>query len=120
METFRTALLMTSVIVLAIVLYKRLIHVLRKDELVGRYAQLGEHIDWAGKKGTISITLRHASDLLLEIHHATSNQKKSLVFEGKREAGEHYFDFSIEGLEGGRYYLKLTTPNQEASRYFEV
>ncbi len=120
METFRSAILMTSVIVLAIVLYKRLIHVLRKDEFVARYAQLGEHITWNGSVGTISITLRHKSTLHLEIYESATNTRLSPVFEGEREAGDHYFDFNTEGFSQGKYYCKLTTPNQEASRYFEV
>jgi hypothetical protein len=66
------------------------------------------------------ITLRHASDMRVELYNAASNSKVSDVFEGSREAGDHYFDFNTEELQSGKYYCKLTTSNHEASRYFEV
>jgi hypothetical protein len=120
LETLRDGLLLFSVVLLVYVLYKRLLKILGKKEKSKRYPTLGESIIWHdARNASIAITLEEPSELKLAIFN-TSGEVQMELLKGKYEIGTHELPMNLSSLSPGKYYLKVTSDYQEASRYFDL
>lgn len=120
LETLRDGLLVFSVVLLVYILYKRLLKILGKNERSKRYPTIGEEMIWKDKRTTtVSITLEEDSNLSISVYNNVG-QKMNELMQGFYKIGTHDFDIDLSSLPAGRYYLKLVTEHQEASRYFDL
>lgn len=119
LETVKNALLVTLVIMLVYVLYKRMIKVLYRDKVMSQYPTIGNQLTKENGKWVISVELHRTTHLIIEIFNA-SNQMILKVAEGEYSSGMQRFTFESNTLESGKYYYKVTSPNQQSSQYFDV
>jgi hypothetical protein len=103
------------------VLYKRLIHILRKDQIQAIYPALPNKLVWTDNNSTaqIEVKLHQTMYLIVDVYDA-DNKKVLDVIEGEFHGGMHHFTFQRNALPAGRYYYKVTSPHEEASQYFEI
>lgn len=121
LENLKNALLVMLVIMLVYVLYKRLIHILRKDQIQAKYPALPNKLVWTNNNSIaqIEVRLNQTMYLIVEVYD-TENKKVLDVSEGEFPGGTHHFTFERSAFPAGRYYYKVTSPNEQASQYFEV
>jgi hypothetical protein len=121
LENLKNALLVMLVIMLVYVLYKRLIHILRKDQIQAKYPALPNKLVWTNNNSTaqIEVKLNQTMYLIVDVYD-TENKKVLDVAEGEFHGGTHHFTFERSALPAGRYYYKVTSPYEQASQYFEV
>ncbi len=120
LETLRDVLLVFSVVLLVYILYKRLLKVLGKKEKSKRYPSLGEELIWTDDRtATFSVTLEEPSSLALSVFDNSGSKKQELI-NGQYDVGTHTFDVNLQSLPAGKYYLKVISEHQEASRYFDL
>ncbi len=119
LETIKNALLISLIIMLVYILYKRMLKVLSKDNIKSKYPEIGNSLTIENTKATILVKTRMPAYLIFEVFDAKGN-KKLHIAEGDYEIGDHQVTFDLSSLEKGKYYYKVTSPNQESSQYFEV
>lgn len=119
LEYLKNALLASLVIMLVYVLYKRMIHVLHKGKVTSQYPTIGNSLHVEGSKGSVLVELHKSTYLIVEIMNF-ENTSVLKVAEGDFDSGNHHFDFDMATLSKGKYYYKVTSPNQESSQYFLV
>lgn len=119
LETLKNALLISLVVMLIYVLYKRLIKVLGKDNINGKYPHIGNALRIESTEGFIDVELKNEAYLIVEIY-SNDGSKVSTVAEGDFKLGNHSFSFSVSEMQRGKYYYKVTSPYQESSQYFEL
>jgi hypothetical protein len=120
LETLRDGLLVFSVVLLVYVLYRRLLKVLGKKEKSKRYPTLGETIEWQdSRNASVQVSLEEPSNLKLAIFDSTGKQLLE-VLNGSYDVGTHELQMNLSSLTPGKYYLKVTSNHQEASRYFDL
>jgi hypothetical protein len=119
LELVKNALLVTLVIMLVYVLYKRMIKVLYRDKVMSQYPTIGNQLTNENGNWIISVELYRTTHLIIEIYNA-SNQMILKVAEGEYASGMQRFPFDVNYLKSGKYYYKVTSPNQQSSQYFDV
>lgn len=119
LENIKNALLISLIIMLVYILYKRMLKVLSKDHVKSKYPEIGNSLVIKDNTATIEVRTGMPSYLIVEVFDATGNKKLD-VAEGDYNKGEHIFTFKLDTLPNGKYYYKVTSPNQESSQYFDV
>ena len=117
LELLRNALLVTLVLLLVYVLYKRLLSVVRKNEIYAKHPPMETSLSIEGNEAKIQLEIKAPAYVIIEVFDA-QNKGMFIVTEGDLAAGNHEFSFSTQTLPEGRYYYKVTSPNEEASQYF--
>jgi hypothetical protein len=120
-EHLKNTLLVTLVVMLVYVLYKRLIHILRKDQVKAKYPALPNQLVWSpdGTEASIELQLAVKMYLIVEIFDERGSLQ-SHIAEGEYDAGPHRFSFTRAALSPGRYYYRITSPHEQASQYFVI
>jgi len=119
LENLKNALLVSLVIMLVYVLYKRMINVLHKGKVTSQYPSIGNSLIVQNNEGSITVELHNKTYLIIEIFDS-SNTPLLKVAEGDFEPGSQIFKFNLTNLPKGKHYYKVTSPNQESSQYFQV
>jgi len=119
LENIKNALLVSLVVMLVYVLYKRMIKVLHKGKVTSQYPSIGNSLIVENNQGRIVVELQKKTYLIVEIFDNTNNPLLK-VTEGDFENGEQVFTFDLSALPKGKHYYKVTSPNQESSQYFQV
>lgn len=119
LETIKNALLISLVLMLIYVLYKRLLRVVAKDQIQSKYPNVGNQIEWNGKQATVHVELKMDLYLIIDVFTNEGN-KVSTIVEGEYSTGKHAFVFDTTGWAPGRYFYKVTSSHQESSQYFEI
>lgn len=120
LDLLRNALLVTLLVMLVYVLYRRLLRVLRRDHVVARYPALANSIRWTGDgEAHIELTLADRMYLIVDVYDQHDNRVLQLA-EGEFLPGVQEFTFHRRDLIPGRYYYKVISPHEQASQYFEV
>lgn len=119
LEILKNALLISLVVILIFILYKRLIHTLSKNRINAKYANIENSIHFEDGKGFIQVELKNKAYLIVEVYNHQGNRVEAIE-EGDFEAGKHSFSFVTSTLEKGKYYYKVTSPYQESSQYFDL
>ena len=118
LDTLRDALLLTLILMLVFVLYKRLIRFLNKKETDAEYAHFtaesgkrdGEHI-------ILKIHFPETVKARVEVRDA-SNEVISVLFDDVPADSEVEVKVPLSGLGDQRYSYHLITNNQHLSRHF--
>lgn len=119
LETIKNALLISLVLMLIFVLYKRLLRVVSKENIQSKYPNVGNQIEWKDKVATVHVELKMDLYLIIDVFSNDGN-KVMTVTEGEYNAGNHSFSFDTTGWNSGRYFYKVTSSHQESSQYFEI
>ena len=119
LEIFRNALLVTLVVLLVYVLYKRLLAVVRKNEIYAKHPPMETTLSIANNEAKIALELKAPAYVIIEVFDS-NNKGLFIVTEGDLSVGNHEFTFGTRLMMAGRYYYKVTSPNEEASQYFTV
>jgi hypothetical protein len=119
LENLKNALLVSLVVMLVYVLYKRMIKVLHKGKVTSQYPSIGNSLIVQGQEGSITVELPKKTYLIIEIFDSSNNPIHK-VAEGDFETGQQNFKFNLTTLPKGKHYYKVTSPNQESSQYFQV
>lgn len=120
LETLRNALLIMAVLWLIYVLYKRLLNIMGKAEVDSRYPALDHNlmIDRDGN-ATLTLDMKLPATVGIELYDNRGNIKISR-FEHAAAEGANEIKLDLRAFEKGRYYYKLSTPQEVLSQYFEL
>lgn len=119
LETIKNALLISLLLMLIYVLYKRMLRVLGKDNVQSKYPAIGNALEWNGDLAKITVDLRKETYLIIELFTKEGALVQSIA-EGEYPVGQHIFEFSRQSLSAGKYFYKVTSSYQESSQYFEI
>lgn len=118
LETFKITLLVFTLLILVYVLYKRLIHLLRKGNVTADYPSIGNALSWIDQRTAL---LDIELSVKTEIQVAIFTEKSELIREVVKSSflsGKHSLKLDLKDLPSGRYYYKVISDKQEASQYF--
>ncbi len=115
----RNALLVTLVIMLVYVLYKRLLSFIRSQEVRALHPAIETSFSVDDAEATIALLTPNRFYVIIKVFKENGELQK-VVFEGDMDAGKHAFSFLRAELPAGRYYYKISTPNEESSHYFSI
>jgi hypothetical protein len=119
LETIKNALLISLLLMLIYVLYKRMLRVLGKDNILSKYPAIGNALEWSGDIAKIKVDLKKETYLIVEIFTKEGTLIQSIT-EGEYAVGEHVFEFNKQSFAPGKYFYKVTSSYQESSQYFEI
>jgi hypothetical protein len=119
LDLLRDTLLLSLVLMLVYVLYKRLQKVIRRDSVDARYILHKEDLTWDGVEGIYSFQLIKATHLIVTLHADNGDYIRTLT-DSEHPRGQQSIAFQRESLPVGRYYLKVHVPGQDSSLYFAV
>ena len=104
-ELLRNVLLVSLLAMLTYVLYKRMLHVMRKQHVQEKFPALPNQLHWT-ESGEGQIALK----LSMKMHLANEEFPK----------GDHIFTFEKSQFSSGKYYYKIVSPHEQASQYFNI
>ena len=116
MDTLRNFLLVSLVVLLAVILYKRLLKKMGANKARVKYANFIS-IESENDNVNIKIEVPHSEEVSLAVYNR-SDQFLHTVKDGKVEAGEHEFSWKKPSTTEEKFYCLLKTKNQQATRYF--
>ena len=119
LELLRNVLLVSLLAMLTYVLYKRMMHLMRKQHTQQKFPNLPNKLHWNNDHATIAVELKKEMTLKVELFQAEGNAVKCLA-DATFPKGDHIFEFSKNDLPAGKYYYKITSPFEEASQYFQI
>lgn len=119
LETIKNALLISLLLMLIYVLYKRMLRVLGKDNIQSKYPAIGNELEWLGDVAKITVELKKETYLIIEVFTKEGALVHS-VAEGEYAVGKHVFEFNKQSFVPGKYFYKVTSSYQESSQYFEI
>lgn len=119
-ELLRNVLLVSLLAMLTYVLYKRMLHVMRKQHVQNLYPALPNQLNWTDAgQGQIALTLNMKMHLDIQIFNEENIAVLALANE-EYPKGEHIFSFERNQLPSGKYYYKIVSPHEQASQYFSI
>lgn len=120
LETLRNALLIMVVLWLIYVLYKRLLNIMGKAEVDNRYPALDHNLE-IDKEGNATLTLDMKLPAIVKIELIDQAGNIRIDgFEHVAKEGSNKVNLDLRTFEKGRYYYKLSTPQEVLSQYFEL
>jgi len=119
-ELLRNVLLVSLLAMLTYVLYKRMLHVMRKQHVQNLYPALPNQLNWTeAGQGQIALTLNMKMHLDIQIFNEENQSILTLANE-EFPNGDHIFTFEKNQLSAGKYYYKIVSPHEQASQYFNI
>ncbi|MFM9985063.1 MAG: hypothetical protein ACKVOK_07495 [Flavobacteriales bacterium] len=118
LEIFKITLLVFTLLILVYVLYKRLISLLRKNNVRADYPSIGNSLKWINERtATLEIDLEMKTELQIELFTEKSDFVRE-VLKKTFNSGHHQVELNLTDLQPGRYYYKVVSDKQQASQYF--
>jgi hypothetical protein len=119
-ELLRNVLLVSLLAMLTYVLYKRMLHVMRKQHVQNLYPALPNQLNWTeAGQGQIALTLNMKMHLDIQIFNEENQSMLTLANE-EFPKGDHIFTFEKSQFSSGKYYYKIVSPHEQASQYFNI
>ena len=119
-ELLRNVLLVSLLAMLTYVLYKRMLHVMRKQHVQNLYPALPNQLNWTESgQGQIALTLNMKMHLDIQIFNEANQSILTLANE-EFPKGDHIFTFEKSQFSSGKYYYKIVSPHEQASQYFNI
>jgi len=119
LELFRDTLLVSLVAVLVFILYKRLLHMMGRQNVQAKYPALDAETTQDDDKVMIRLTLLQSMSLRIAVLDENRQVVQVIQDEVSKE-GEHSFVFKIIDRTPGKYAFEIITPNEKALRYFQI
>lgn len=112
-------LLVTLILFLVYILYRRLLVMLGKDQVQHQYVHFGNaRIEQEGGSWKVELEVPADCEVKVVILDADGNERAT-VHDGSLTAGDHSLNV-VTRLEPGTYTCRFTSPHQRAERYFTV
>jgi hypothetical protein len=119
LEIIRNLLLVSLLAMLIYVMYKRLIHLMQKQNTQAKFPALDAACTWEGSMIYLGMTLE--KKMSIEIKAIGDEQKwEQEIFSGEVEVGHHNYGLETVHLPTGKYHFQIVTPHEKAMRYFHV
>ena len=119
-ELLRNVLLVSLLAMLTYVLYKRMLHVMRKQHVQEKFTALPNQLHWTESgEGQIALKLSMKMHLDIQIFNAENASILTLASE-EFPKGDHIFTFEKSQFSSGKYYYKIVSPHEQASQYFNI
>lgn len=119
-ELLRNVLLVSLLAMLTYVLYKRMLHIMRKQHVQNLFPALPNQLNWSESgQGQIALKLNMKMHLDIQIFNE-ENQSILTLSNAEFPKGEHIFTFEKNQFSSGKYYYKIVSPHEQASQYFSV
>jgi hypothetical protein len=119
-ELLRNVLLVSLLAMLTYVLYKRMLHVMRKQHVQEKFPALPNALHWTDSgQGQIALKLNMKMHLDIQIFN-TENASVLTLANDEFPKGDHIFTFEKNQLSAGKYYYKIVSPHEQASQYFNI
>lgn len=119
LEIGRNALLLTLVVLLIVILYKRTLVFMNKRSETGTYFEITGFTP--SKYGTtmLELSVPESTVLKVEVH---SEESKSLLLSEEKEflVGEHDWEFNLQEMNAGKYTLIVSADNAKVTRFFNL
>ncbi|MEN9334744.1 MAG: hypothetical protein RLY35_1924 [Bacteroidota bacterium] len=119
LELFRDALLVALVAILVYILYKRLLHLMAKQNVQAKYPSIDAETIFQDNVVSIQLELQQSMPIKVSVLNGGNELIENLK-EGELGAGKHDFSFSMKGREQGKYAFEIITPHEKAKRYFTI
>lgn len=115
-ETLRDALLVTLIVVLAYILYKRLIRFLNRDRVeVENYLQLEKsEVDGAHLK--LMLEVPRKQNIVVQVSQGEST---NTIFDQELDAGPQVLDLNIDKLAPGSFSCLIEGVNKRIEKFLE-
>ena len=119
-ELLRDVLLVSLLALLTYVLYKRMLHVMRKQHVQNLFPALPNQLNWTESgEGQIALKLNMKMHLDIQIFNEENQSILTLVSD-EFPKGDHIFSFEKSQFSSGKYYYKIVSPHEQASQYFNI
>lgn len=116
---FRDALLVSLVAILVFILYKRLLHMMGRQNVQAKYPALDTETFQDDLQAMIRLTLLQSMPLKITVLN-DNRQVIEVIHDQEAIAGEHSFVFKTTDKPSGKYAFEIITPNEKAMRYFQI
>lgn len=118
-ELLRDALLVSLVAILVFILYKRLLHMMGRQNVQAKYPALDAETIIENEQ--VSIRLQLLQPMQLKVSVLDKNREVlEVIQDAHSEKGDHSFAFKTNGIVAGRYAFEIVTPHEKSLRYFQV
>ncbi len=118
-ELLRDALLVSLVAILVFILYKRLLHMMGRQNVQAKYPALDA--ETTIQDGQVSIRLQLLQSMKLKVSVIDENRSIIEVIQDTHsEKGDHSFVFKTNGRHSGKYAFEIVTPHEKSLRYFQI
>jgi hypothetical protein len=118
-ELLSDALLVSLVAILVFILYKRLLHMMGRQNVQAKYPALDTETVFEEEQVFIRLLLMQPMYLKVSVLDETRNVLE-VIQDGHSEKGEHAFVFNTVGRPVGKYAFEIVTPNEKSLRYFHI
>ncbi len=120
LETLRNALLIMAMLWLIYVLYKRLLHVIGRSNLATQYPALDHKLVQTPERiNTLMLEMSKAQSITIDVMNENGSEALAKI-EVPTEPGANNIPIDMSSLAKGRYFYRITLPNQQVSQYFEL
>ena len=118
-ELLRDALLVSLVAILVFILYKRLLHMMGRQNVQAKYPALDTETTIENEQVCIRLQLLQPMQLKVSVLDENRNVLE-VIQDGHSEKGDHSFVFNTVGRPVGKYAFEIITPNEKSLRYFHI
>lgn len=119
LEIIRNLLLVSLLAMLIYIMYKRLIHLMQKQNTQAKYPALDVASTWEGSMVYLGMTLERKMQIEVKAI-CEEHQWEENIFFGEVEIGHHNYGLETVHLPAGKYHFQIITPHEKAMRYFQV
>lgn len=119
LEILRNLLLVSLLAMLIYIMYKRLIHLMQKQNTQAKYPALDADCTWDGAMIYLGVTIEKSMHIQVRVLDE-GNQMIQEIYVGEVTAGHHNYGLETAKLSAGKYHFEITTPHEKALRFFQV
>jgi hypothetical protein len=118
-ELLRDALLVSLVAILVFILYKRLLHMMGRQNVQAKYPALDAETTIENEQVCIRLQLLQPMQLKVSVLDENRNVLE-VIQDNHSEKGDHSFVFNTNGRSAGKYVFEIVTPHEKSLRYFQI
>ncbi len=118
-EILRNLLLISLLTMLIYIMYKRLIHLMQRQNTMAKYPSLDAACTWDGSMVYLGMTIERNMEIEV-MAVCDDSQWCQEIFKGSVNQGHHNYGLETVHLPAGKYHFQITTPHEKAMRYFHV
>jgi len=116
---FRNVLLVSLIAILMIIMYKRLIALIQKQNVQVKYPSLDAALHWIDTNVALGVELKSKMSIHVAVFRHDGTWVKDICQHDEIE-GKLNLSFDTNGYAAGRYYFEIITPREKALRYFDI
>lgn len=118
-EIIQTVLLVTLMVILVAILYKKLLRKLGSEAAKKKYLNL-ESADYDRATGMLILDMEAPDPVEIEIFFSGPSLDRKHLIKREIERGERIEEFSVGALSAGKYELEIITRGQHITKYLVI